>query len=308
MRNTHLLLICLGLVLIGPFVLPSATAAEMLIFGIIAVSTNIMVGYTGLLSFGQASFFGIGAYACGLMLKAGFPLLLAIPAGTGLATLVAAMVGYFCVKRTGLYFICLTFAFNQMFYFIAYVWTDVTGGEDGLPGIPRPDLISDSTSFYVFIAILFFACLLAMLKIVHSPLGLVFRLIRENPSRAAAIGYNVRLFKWISFIIASAFTGLAGTVYAMLYSIVPIDQIHWLKSGDFIFMLLFGGAGNFFGPLIGAVGYIWLSDTFAIIWARWPLLMGGVFLIVVLYLRGGVVELIGKAYRFALRRHEQVAT
>lgn len=308
MRNTHLLLICLGFVLIGPFVLPPTTAAEMLIFGIIAVSTNIMVGYTGLLSFGQASFFGIGAYACGLMLKAGFPLLLAIPAGTALATLVAAMVGYFCVKRTGLYFICLTFAFNQMFYFIAYVWTDVTGGEDGLPGITRPELISDSTSFYVFITVLFFACLLAMLKIVNSPLGLVFRLIRENPSRAAAIGYNVRLFKWISFIIASGFTGLAGTVYALLYSIVPIDQIHWLKSGDFIFMLLFGGTGHFFGPLIGAVGYIWLSDTFAIIWARWPLLMGGVFLIVVLYLRGGVVELIGKAHSFAVRRRGEVAT
>ena len=308
MRNTHLLLICLGFVLIGPFVLPPTTAAEMLIFGIIAVSTNILVGYTGLLSFGQASFFGIGAYACGLMLKAGFPLLLAIPAGTALATLVAAMVGYFCVKRTGLYFICLTFAFNQMFYFIAYVWTDVTGGEDGLPGILRPELISDSTSFYVFITVLFFACLLAMLKIVNSPLGLVFRLIRENPSRAAAIGYNVRLFKWISFIIASGFTGLAGTVYALLYSIVPIDQIHWLKSGDFIFMLLFGGTGHFFGPLIGAVGYIWLSDTFAIIWARWPLLMGGVFLIVVLYLRGGVVELIGKAHSFAVRRRGEVAT
>jgi len=305
MRNTYLLLICFGFVLIGPFVLPPTTAAEMLIFGIIAVSTNIMVGYTGLLSFGQASFFGIGAYACGLMLKAGVPLLLAIPAGTGLALLIAGMVGYFCVKRTGLYFICLTFAFNQMFYFIAYVWTGVTGGEDGLPGIPRPDLISDPVSFYVFIAVLFFICLLAMLRIIHSPLGLAFRLIRENPSRAAAVGYNVRLFKWFSFIIASAFTGLAGTVYAMLYSIVPIDQIHWLKSGDFIFMLLFGGTGNFFGPLIGAVGYIWLSDTFAVIWARWPLLMGIVFLIVVLHLRGGVVELIERAYRFAIRERAE---
>jgi len=308
MQNVYLLLICLGFVLVGPLFLPPATAAEMLIFGIVAVSTNILVGYTGMLSFGQASFFGIGAYTCGLMLKAGFPLLLAISTGTALATLVAAMVGFFCVRRTGLYFICLTFAFNQMFYFIAYVWTDVTGGEDGLPGIPRPDLISDPKSFYVFIAVLFFVCLLAMLKIVHSPLGLVFRLIRENPSRAAAIGYNVRVFKWYSFVIASAFTALAGTVYALIYSIVPIDQIHWLKSGDFIFMLLFGGTGNFFGPLIGAAGYIWLSDTFAVIWARWPLLMGVVFLIVVLHLRGGVVELIGRAHHFVVRRRGEVKT
>ncbi|MGI9418456.1 MAG: branched-chain amino acid ABC transporter permease [Geminicoccaceae bacterium] len=305
MRNSHLILITLGFVVVGPFVLPPATAAEMLIFGIIAVATNIMVGYTGMLSFGQASFFGIAAYGCGLLLKAGYPLVLAIPGGAGLAIVVACIVGYFCVQRTGLYFICITFAFNQMFYFIAYVWTEVTGGEDGLAGIPRPELISDPISFYIFIAILFFACLLAMLKVVYSPLGLVFRLIRENPSRAEAIGYDVRLFKWLSFVIAAAFTGIAGTVYALLYSIVPIDQIHWLKSGDFIFMLLFGGSGNFFGPLIGAAAYIWMSDTFSIIWARWPLLLGGVFLVVVLFLRGGVVELIERAYRFGYSQRRE---
>lgn len=297
MRNKYLLIAVLAFVLVGPFVLPPGTVAEMLIFGIIAVSTNIMVGYTGMLSFGQAAYFGIGAYACGLMLKGGYPLILAIPAGTAFSMLIAAMVGYFCVKRTGLYFICLTFAFNQMFYFIAYVWTDVTGGEDGLAGIPRPEYIDTAWSYYVFVAIVFGICLLAMLKIVSSPLGLIFRLVRENPERAAAIGYNVRLYKWYSFMIASSFTAAAGTIYAMLYNIVPIDQIHWLKSGDFIFMLLFGGAGNFFGPLIGAIGYIWLSDTFAIMWARWPLLMGGIFLVIVLYLRGGVADLIEKAYR-----------
>lgn len=296
MPNKYLLIAVAAFVVFGPIVLPPNTVAEMLIFGIIAVSTNIMVGYTGMLSFGQAAYFGIGAYACGLMLKAGYPLFLAIPVGTAFSLMIAAMVGFLCVKRTGLYFICLTFAFNQMFYFIAYVWTDVTGGEDGLAGIPRPDYIDSTWSFYIFVAIMFAACLLAMLKIVSSPLGLVFRLIRENPQRAAAIGYNVRLFKWYSFMIASGFTAMAGTIYALLYSIVPIDQIHWLKSGDFIFMLLFGGAGNFFGPLIGAVGYIWLSDTFAIIWSRWPLLMGFLFLLIVLYLRGGVADLIEKAY------------
>lgn len=296
MRNSYLLLITLIFAGLAPMILPPATAAEMLIFGIVAVSTNIMVGYTGMLSFGQAAFFGIGAYACGLMLKAGVPLIAAIPAATAFSTIMAGIVGYFCVRRTGLYFICLTFAFNQMFYFIAYVWTGLTGGEDGLPGIPRPSYIGDPIAFYVFVGILFFASLLALLKVVNSPLGLVFRLIRENPSRAEAIGYNVRLFKWFAFLIASAFTALAGTVYALLYSIVPIDQIHWLKSGDFIFMLLFGGAGNFFGPLIGAAAYIWMSETFSVMWARWPLLLGLIFMFVVLFLRGGVVELIEKVY------------
>ena len=301
MRNRYLLIAVLVFVVVGPFILHPNAVAEMLIFGIIAVSTNIMLGYTGMLSFGQAAYFGIGAYACGLLLKAGYPLIIAIPGGTLFSMLIAAMVGKFCVKRTGLYFICLTFAFNQMFYFIAYVWTDVTGGEDGLADIPRPEIITTPEAYYVFVAIMFGACLLAMLKIVSSPLGLGFRLIRENPERAAAIGYNVGLYKWYSFMIASGFTALAGTIYAMLYDIVPIDQIHWLKSGDFIFMVLFGGSGNFFGPVIGAVGYIWLSDSFALIWARWPLLMGGMFLIIVLYLRGGVADLIEKAYGFLTR-------
>lgn len=297
MRNRTLFLITLGGAVVAPMILPTITATEMLVFGLVAVSTNIMVGYTGLLSFGQASFFGIAAYACGLALKADIPLILAIPAGTALACLAAAVVGYFCVKRTGLYFICLTFAFNQMFFFLTYVWTDVTGGDDGLPGIPRPDFIADRMTFYIFIAVVFFICMAAMLAIVRSPLGLILRMIRENPERAEAIGYNVRFFKWVSFMIASGFTSLAGTLYPLLYGIVPVDQIHWLKSGDFIFMLLFGGSGSFFGPLIGAVTYIWMSDTFSVFWPRWPILMGAVFMFVVLFMRGGVAELIEKTYR-----------
>ena len=279
-------------ILLGPFLFPNATITEMLIFGIVAISTNIMLGYTGMLSFGQALFFGTSAYISGLILLAGFPIFLAIPIATLGSFLISLFVGYFCVKREGLYFICLTFAFNQMFYFIAYVWTEVTGGEDGLVGITRPEFIDTQFSFYVFISILFLTSLYLMYKIITSPLGLIFKLIRENPSRAEAIGYNVRFFKLVSFSIASTFTGLAGSLYVLIHSMVPIDQIHWLKSGDIIFMTLFGGVGNFLGPLIGVVGYIWLSDTFSIIWARWPLIMGVIFAIIVLYFRGGVSELL----------------
>tara|TARA_Y100000813_G_scaffold195711_2_gene177945 strand:- start:324 stop:1268 length:945 start_codon:yes stop_codon:yes gene_type:complete len=298
MQNKTLFLITLAGVVIAPMVFPTVTATDMLIFGLVAVSTNIMVGYTGMLSFGQASFFGIAAYASGLVLKADISVFLAIPAGVIMGSLAAAMVGYFCVKRTGLYFICLTFAFNQAFFFLVYVWTDVTGGDDGLPGIPRPDFATDTLSFYIFIAVLFFICMAAMLAIVKSPLGLIFRMIRENPERAEAVGYNVRFYKWVSFMIASAFTSFAGTLFPMLYGIVPVDQIHWLKSGDFIFMLLFGGSGNFFGPLIGAVAYIWMSDTFSVFWPRWPILMGAIFMFVVLFMRGGVVEMIERTYRY----------
>jgi branched-chain amino acid transport system permease protein len=296
MRQRNIYLIILAFVVIGPLVQPQVLITEMLIFGIVAVASNIMIGYTGMLSFGQAMFFGIGAYVAGLLLKAGIPLFIAMPAAVLFVLVLSIAVGAFCVPRTGLYFICITFAFNQMFYFIAYSWTDLTGGEDGLAGIPRPSLLDDRVYFYAFVAVVFLACIVAMKRIVDSPLGLIFQTIRENPERAAAVGYNVKLYKWISFTIASTFTGLAGTVYAMLYSIVPIDQIHWLKSGDFIFMTLLGGTGNFFGPIIGAVAYIWMSDTFALFWGRWPLIMGIVFVVVVIYLRGGIVELIDRAY------------
>ena len=295
---------------VGPFLFPNATIAEMLIFGIVAISTNIMLGYTGMLSFGQALFFGTSAYISGLMLLGGFPLFLAIPVATLGSFIISLFIGYFCVKREGLYFICLTFAFNQMFYFIAYVWHDVTGGEDGLVGVERPTYIDSQLTFYIFTAIMFLFAVIALYKIVTSPLGLIFKLIRENASRAEAIGYNVRFYKLISFSIASTFTGLAGSLYVLIHSMVPIDQIHWLKSGDIIFMTLFGGVGSFLGPLIGVVGYIWLSDTFSIIWARWPLIMGVIFAIVVLYFRGGVSELLEnlfKKYKSISRKteHEQ---
>ena len=136
---------------IGSIPFPKRNYYRDVDFGIVAISTNIMLGYTGMLSFGQALFFGTSAYISGLILLAGFPIFLAIPIATLGSFLISLFVGYFCVKREGLYFICLTFAFNQMFYFIAYVWTEVTGGEDGLVGITRPEFIDTQFSFYVFI-------------------------------------------------------------------------------------------------------------------------------------------------------------
>ncbi len=304
MRDRNMFLLLLAFVIVAPFVQREVIVTEMLIFGIVAVANNIMIGYTGMLSFGQAMFFGIGAYAGGLLLKAGLPLVVTLPAAALLVLALAVLVGFFCVKRTGLYFICITFAFNQMFYFIAYSWTTLTGGEDGLPGIPRPDLLVDPLAFYGFVACVFFACLIVMKRIVDSPTGRLLEAIRDNPARAAATGHDVGRLKLVSFVLASTFTGFAGAIYAMLYGIVPVDQIHWLKSGDIVFMTLLGGTGNFFGPIIGAVAYIWMSETFSLFWNRWPLLMGVVFVIVILYLRGGMVELIGGVYGRVQRTRE----
>src|SRR3546814_7898448 len=150
-----------------------------------------MLGYTGMLSFGQATFFGFGAYAAGLLIvKLGLPLIVAFPAAVVFTSSSAAVIGLFCVQRTGLYFIMITFAFNQMFYFIAYSWTTMTGGEDGLSGIDRPALLVDPMSFYIFVAVIFLASLVFMKRIVDSPLGRVFRAIRAIEAPAAATGPN----------------------------------------------------------------------------------------------------------------------
>jgi len=294
-----------------PLFVRPVVAAEIWIFAIAAMALNLIFGYTGMLSFGQATFFGIGAYAGALMMiHWQAPLLLALAGGAVLGALTAAVLGYLCIQRLGIYFIMLTFGFNQMFFFIAYKWTDLTGGEDGLPGVPRPPLalgplhlpLNTATRYYLFVAVVFLLLFYAMKRIVDSPLGLICRSIRENPNRAAAIGYDVKLYKWIAFTIAGAFTGLAGVLYAMMYGIVPLEAISWITSGDIVFMVLIGGLGNLYGPLLGAAGLKWLSEAVSVVWQRWPLILGVALVLVVLYLRGGLVEALARLREALARR------
>ncbi len=293
MRDRYLYLIILALIIVAPLFLRPIIVTEILIFSLLAVANNLMLGFTGMLSFGQATFFGVGAYVAGLLaVHFQLPLILILPivfTGVGAFT---ALIGYFCVRRVGLYFIMITFAFNQMFYFIAYSWTTLTGGEDGLPGVQRPALLKDDIHFYIFVVVLFFVALILMKRIVDSPLGRLFQAVRDNPDRAEATGHNVPLIKLTCFTIAGAFSGLAGGMYAFLFQYVPIDAIHWLTSGDIVFMTLIGGSGSFLGPLLGAAFFIWLRETVSLIWDRWPLIVGVTFALVVLYLRGGVVDII----------------
>ena len=222
----------------------------------------------------------------------------------------AAGIGYVCIQRLGIYFIMLTFGFNQMFYFIAYKWTDLTGGDDGLPGIPRPPLalgpvsvpLTSSLRYYIFVAALSLLLFYVMRRIVESPLGLICQSIRENPERAAAVGYNMKLYKWIAFTIAGAFSGLAGVLYSLMFGIVPLESISWVTSGDIVFMVLIGGIGNLYGPLVGAAVFKWLSEAVSVVWKRWPMILGFALVLVVLYLRGGVVEAVTRAREFVAMR------
>ncbi|OGK82842.1 MAG: hypothetical protein A2X53_22675 [Candidatus Rokubacteria bacterium GWA2_70_23] len=290
-----------------PMAVRHALATEIWIFAIFGLGLNLLLGYTGLLSFGQSTFFGAAAYVAGYLLKHyETNVFAALGVGIVVGAVSAALVGYLCVRRSGLYFIMLTFALNQMFYFIAYQWTTVTGGEDGMPGIGRPALLGvdfrNPLAYYVFVAALFLLSLWIMQRIVESPLGKILQAIRENDVRAEAVGYDVPRFKLLAFVIGGAFSGLAGVLYSMLFGIVPLEAIGFVFSGNVLFATLIGGSGSFYGPIIGSFVFIWLSESVSVVWERWPLLLGVAFVIVVLFFRGGCVEAWARFWSWRERR------
>ena len=302
----HPILLLVAAVALLPFVVRPVIATEIWIFAIFGLGLNLLLGYTGLLSFGQSTFFGSAAYVAGWLLKHyAINVFLALGIGVAVGAASAALVGYLCVQRSGLYFIMLTFALNQLFYFIAYQWTSVTGGEDGMHGVGRPAVFGidfkDPLNYYVFISLLFLLSLWVMKRIVESPLGKILQAIRENEVRAEAVGYNVARFKLLAFVIGGAFSGLAGVLYAMLFGIVPLEAIGFVFSGNVLFATLIGGSGSLYGPIIGSFVFIWLSESVSVIWARWPLLLGLAFVIVVLFFRGGVVEAWARLWSWWMR-------
>ena len=298
----------LAAVVLLPVLLRHAIATEIWIFAIFGLGLNLLMGYTGLLSFGQSTFFGSAGYVAGYLLKHfGTNLFLVLGIGIVVGALSAAIVGYLCVQRSGLYFIMLTFALNQLFYFTAYQWTTVTGGEDGMPGIPRPSVlglgIHAPLAYYAVVALLFLLSLWVMKRIVESPLGKILQAIRENELRAEALGYNVPRMKLAAFVIGGAFSGLAGVLYAMLFGIMPLEAIGFVFSGNVVFATLIGGSGSLYGPVIGSFVFIWLSESVSAMWARWPLLLGVAFVIVVLFFRGGVVEAWARFWAWRTQRN-----
>ena len=298
-------------ILCAPFVLSLSTATELLIFGLTASAAYLVIGVGGLFSFGQAALFGIGGYTGGwLLAHTDLPLVVPLLAGAAAAGLFAAAMGAMCVRRSSIYFIMLTFAFNQLVYYAIYSWRDVTGGQDGLGDIARPTRLlpylpgvnlDRPLNFYILVAGIVFACFLALLRITDSPLGRVLSAVKQNPRRAASIGYDIHRAQTLAFALSGVFSGIAGVLYGMLYWIMPIDAVAWVNSGNIVFMVLIGGLGSIFGSLIGAAIFILLQDSLSLVWDRWPLLFGLIIIGVVLFLRGGMMEL-GGIVRRILRR------
>ena len=238
-----------GLLLFLPFLLPYKTLpAEIVIYALGAVSFNMLLGYTGLLSFGQAIFFGSGAYLTGLLLiHFGLHPLLTLALSGILGALFAAVIGFLSIQQVGIYFVMLTLAFNQLAFFMAYQWKSITGGDDGLLNVPRPDLsllpgfhlpIQGNFQFFLFVWVIFIVSFVLICQIIHSPFGRVLLAIRDNPNRSRAVGYNIILYKLVAFIISGFFTGLAGGLFALFMKMVPITAIELLTSTDFIVMPL----------------------------------------------------------------------
>lgn len=298
LKRRYLLLALAG-VLILPLMLKSGSlASEVLIFALAALGCNLLLGYTGLLSFGQGIFFGVGSYALGILLtRTGVPMPLVLLAAMALGTLVAAAVGWLAIRQKGVYFVMLTLALTQMFYFLAYSTPEWTGGDNGLLDIPRPPLAffdfvlfpnKSAWQFYTFVAVIFLLVFWALQRVVDSIFGRTLLAIRDNPARATALGYNIIHFKLLAFMLSGAVTALAGALYAMMTGIAPLTSINYHMSEIILLVTVIGGTGNLVASLLGAALYVIASDWLSHLWPRWLLLFGFLLMAISLYMQGGL--------------------
>jgi branched-chain amino acid transport system permease protein len=277
---------------------------EIIIWCLFAMGFNILLGYTGLPSFGHGAYFGIGAYGVGIVFthfEKGFVVPFVL--GTLLGTLFAACVGLIIAKKRGIYFALLTIAFSQMFYFIAFRWDEVTGGETGISGIDRMPIqigsfisidLTSSTQYYYFVLAIFVLSMILIRRIVHSPFGRVLQGIRENELRTGFLGYNTTVYKWASFAISGFFASLAGSLHVMLQNAAFPEILEWIKSGDVVMMVLLGGGlVNFYGSILGAAIFIIFRDLLSHWWESWLLLYGLLFVFIILFMPAGILGTLG---------------
>ncbi len=302
----------LAILVLLPLVLPSATlATEIVIFAMAALACNLLLGYGGLLSFGQGLFFGAGSYLSALaMIHGGVGLVTALVIAIVAGAVIATFVGMLSIRRTGIYFVMLTLAFSQTGYFLAYTLSKWTGGDNGLLDVPRPafalfgfDLVDlkGAHAYYVFVALIFLGVYVGARRVIDSPFGSTLVAIRENESRASAVGFDTRHFKMLAFTLSGAVTALAGALYGMLINYVPLDNIAMAMSENIVIMTVIGGTGSLLGSLLGAGTLVLMGEILSSIWPRWPLVLGVLLILIVVFLRGGlwggVESLIGRMTR-----------
>jgi branched-chain amino acid transport system permease protein len=289
-------LVVLALLIALPFLLgdyPRALVSEIFIFAIFAMSLDLLLGFTGLMSLGHAAFFGLGAYAVAILgVQFGLNAWLGVAAGVVIAGAGAALIGFFCVRTGGIPFLMLTLAFSQLVFSVALKWRDVTGGSDGMAIAEQPSFfgfsLGKSLPMY-FMALFFFAiAYLGLRRLLNSPLGHAFVGIRENEPRMMAIGYPTRAYKLIAFTIAGAVAGLAGGLYAIFNGFISSDAVYWTASGDILIMTMLGGAGTLIGPAIGTAIFLLMKNVASSYSEHWLSIIGVTFICCVMFFPGGL--------------------
>jgi len=268
---------------------------EALVLGLLAMSLDLMVGYARLVSFGHAAAYGFGAYACGwLLLHTGLPMLLAIPAVALLAAIIAVGVAWVCTYASGVSFSMLTLAFAQLLYAVAYKWTSVTGGSDGLAGIPRRagpwglHLFVSRNGFYYLVLFALVAAFVFCRALVRSPFGAVLRGIRENEAKTVALGYNTRAYKVAVVALSYGLGAFAGALYAPFAGFANTELLFWLLSGQVLIMVIVGGAGTLIGPILGAAFFLTVEHQLSNYTEAWALFFGLIFIAFVIFLPEGI--------------------
>ena len=302
----------------APFILPylgftPTTINRILVWGMFGMGFDILFGFTGLLSFGQSAFFGTGGMvAAYLLTNMNFPyVMVAVAIGTVVAGIVGYLVGLIALRRTGIYFAMITVAIAEVFYFVEFnPLSEWTGGENGLPGVPTPSVhlgftvVQFNTDWlvYTFLAFWYFVGLAIALRIVRSPVGAILRAVRDNPLRGAAVGHNIHGYKLTAFIVAAVYAGFAGGLLGLMQGFMPPDAFMFDTSGQLVMQTAIGGAGTLFGPLLGAVLWLYLQDflqTTLNLGASWKLMLGIVFVLLVCFLRRGLIGGIEDLYDLA---------
>ncbi|MCX7173068.1 MAG: branched-chain amino acid ABC transporter permease [Proteobacteria bacterium] len=297
----YLALLVLGL--FAPFLFYPVLVMKVLCFALFACAFNLLLGYTGLLSFGHAAFFGTAAYAAGHAIKVwGLPTELGLLTGVLASTLLGWAFGSLAIRRLGIYFAMVTLALAQMMYFL-FLQAPFTGGEDGLQGVPRGTLLgfidlANDLNLYYFVLAIFVAAFWLIYRTIHSPFGQVLKAIRENEARAISLGYDVAKYKLLAFVLSAALAGLAGATKMLVFKFATLTDARWHQSGEVVLMTILGGMGTVLGPVVGSTVIVVLQNELADkVGSLVTVIMGSIFVVCVLLFRRGIVGEIAALYK-----------
>jgi branched-chain amino acid transport system permease protein len=279
---------------------------RMLIFALFAMSLDLLLGYAGLASLGHAAYFGIASYTIALLtIRAGISSALAFPAALVASAVLGALFAPLALRARGSYFLMITFALAQVVWSAAFGWRTLTSGDDGMPGVPRPDFgfsVDDTQSFYYFALAVFGAAALLLALIVRSPFGRALKGIRESESRMQALGYDVWRHQFAAFVLAASFAGVAGALYAYLNRFVGPEYLSVIQSAEALIMVILGGAGTLIGPALGAALIVFLEDYVSSITEHWVMVLGIIYVLVTMFAPRGIV---GPVLDYRRRRLER---